>query len=120
MKPLSPRQALLQRLLLNAGANGVTTAEILQAGVGSRYGQRIKELRDDHGLVITAVRETQSRWRYTLVFDVERGGAPAACPHPQTTAVAPPAASAASLDIDGLFDTRKYVRRYGYKDQEAA
>jgi hypothetical protein len=119
---LSPRQALLRQLLVNAGSRGVTTAEILQAGVGSRYGQRIKELRDDHGLVIEASRETQSRWRYTLTPDVQRGGEAAVSPPSprQSTSPAPRTVDTASLSTGGLFDDAQFVKRGDYRDAEAA
>jgi hypothetical protein len=59
------RKWLLLRLLKDAGSVGATTADLLAAGVGSRYGARLLELRD-HGYVIESRRERQSSFRYIL------------------------------------------------------
>ncbi len=60
------RRALLGHLLEQAGERGLTTAELLQAGIGSRYSARIWELREA-GWVIEAHRIRDGSWRYTLL-----------------------------------------------------
>jgi hypothetical protein len=40
------KRELVLHLLREAGPRGVTTAEFLQAGCGSRFGARVQELRD--------------------------------------------------------------------------
>lgn len=70
------RAALLLSLLEDAGEVGITTAEILQAGVGSRYGARILELRKA-GHQITSERIRDGAWLYKLdteVVSVGTGG----------------------------------------------
>lgn len=67
------RRNLVLRLLRAAGDRGVTTGELLGAGVGSRYGARIGELRAD-GFIITSEREREGEWRYRLLR--EPGAAP--------------------------------------------
>lgn len=66
------RRALLLHLLQEAGDRGLTTAEIIQAGVGSRYGARLLELRKE-GWVVEAERVRDGSWRYRLVGGVESG-----------------------------------------------
>lgn len=68
------RKWLLLRLLEDAGQKGVTTAEVMQAGVGSRYGARLLELRTD-GYTIRSERERAGSFRYTLLssLGVESG-----------------------------------------------
>jgi hypothetical protein len=60
------RREQLARLLREAGDRGVTTGELLQAGVGSRYGARIAELREQ-GWQIESARLRDGAWRYTLI-----------------------------------------------------
>ena len=60
------RDALLLRLLKDAGTRGVTTAEIMRAGVGERFGARLHELREA-GHTIHSEHVRQGSWRYTLV-----------------------------------------------------
>lgn len=82
------RKLTLLAILEAAGDRGVTTGEILQAGVGSRYGARLLELRKEH-YVIEAAREREGSWRYRLLDSPEgiavagvagtgRGGCPPA------------------------------------------
>ncbi len=51
-----------------AGDRGVTTGEILAAGVGSRYGGRLHELRRV-GWTVEGVYVRDGEWRYTLVSE---------------------------------------------------
>ena len=60
------RRELLLHLLRQAGERGVTTSELLQACVGSRYGARLLELREE-GHTISAERVRDGAWRYTLL-----------------------------------------------------
>lgn len=60
------RRDLVLKLLKGAGARGVTTNELLAAGVGSRYSARVLELRE-RGYGITSERIRNGQWRYTLV-----------------------------------------------------
>jgi hypothetical protein len=60
----SKRRQVLD-LLRAAGTRGVTTAELLEAGVGARYSARLLELRRE-GHVIEAQRVRDGSWRYTL------------------------------------------------------
>lgn len=71
------RRDLLAHLLVEAGDRGLTTAELLQAGVGSRYSARLLELRE-LGWVIESERIRDGSWRYTLVRkpDVDRDASP--------------------------------------------
>lgn len=64
------RKWLLSTLLKEAGERGVTTGELLQAGVGSRYGARLLELRED-GYVIESIRERAGSFRYRLLATPE-------------------------------------------------
>jgi hypothetical protein len=59
------KRELVHRLLLEAGERGVTTAQLMAAGAGSRYGGRIFELRSQ-GLVIETERIREGAYRYTL------------------------------------------------------
>jgi hypothetical protein len=68
MKPT--RKWLLLRLLEDAGNHGATTADLLNAGIGSRYSARILELRED-GYTIRSERERDGSYRYTLLFSPE-------------------------------------------------
>jgi hypothetical protein len=52
-------------LLRKAGPAGVTTGELLAGGAGSRYGARIKELRE-RGFEIESTLERPGSWRYRL------------------------------------------------------
>lgn len=67
------RRSLCLSLLEDAGPQGVTTGEFLQAGVGSRYGARLLELRKQ-GYVITSERIRDGSWRYVLVSDASDVG----------------------------------------------
>lgn len=71
------RRGLCLHLLREAGERGVTTAELLQAGVGSRYSARILELRTE-GYVIESERIREGSWRYVLTHDAERAAGPPA------------------------------------------
>jgi len=70
------RKWLLLSLLEAAGSRGVTTAECMSAGVGSRYSARLLELREA-GYTVQSVRERDGSWRYTLLNspdgEVEQG-----------------------------------------------
>ena len=98
------RRDLVLRLLRAAGARGVTTSDLLVAGVGSRYSARLLELRE-RGYTITSERERQGQWRYRLIR--EPGGAAAeqleapAAPASTRRRRRPPATSPAQI---GLFD----------------
>lgn len=59
------KRELALRLLQDAGPRGVTTAEFLRAGVGSRYGARLREIREA-GYDIVSERLTASSFRYEL------------------------------------------------------
>lgn len=65
MRHTSKKQ-LVRDLLEAGGNNGVTTGELLLAGCGTRYGARIKELRDE-GLRIESNQVRPGLWRYRLV-----------------------------------------------------
>lgn len=67
-KPLQrpTRKALALALLRASGDAGVSTAEFMRAGVGSRYGARLKELRDEGHHIITTY-ERQGSHRYFLL-----------------------------------------------------
>jgi hypothetical protein len=69
------RRDLALSLLRDAGARGVTTHELLDSGVGSRYSARIRELRQE-GHQITSERIREGSWRYTLESDVGREAEP--------------------------------------------
>lgn len=62
------RRDLLAHLLREAGNRGITTGELLQAGVGSRYSARLLELRE-LGWVVEAKRIRDGSWRYTLLWE---------------------------------------------------
>ncbi len=96
------RRDLLLNVLEQAGARGVTTAEIIQAGVGSRYGARLLELRE-RGYVVEAVRVRDGSYRYTLLGGP---GRPAACPPDLAYDNAPLA----------MFDTPAPARRGHWED----
>jgi hypothetical protein len=59
------RRDLALSLLQDAGPRGVTTSEFMNAGVGSRYSARVRELRQA-GWSITSERIREGSWRYTL------------------------------------------------------
>jgi Helix-turn-helix domain len=61
---MSKREHVLQ-LLREAGEHGVTTAQFLEAGCGSRFGARVQELRDA-GWVIDARRVRVGSHVYVL------------------------------------------------------
>lgn len=61
---MSKREHVLQ-LLRDAGPRGVTTAEFLEAGCGSRFGARVQELRDA-GATVDVCRVRDGSYRYTL------------------------------------------------------
>lgn len=108
------RKWLLLSILESAGSRGVTTAECMAAGVGSRYSARLMELRDA-GYVIESVRERDGSWRYTLLNspdDSERGG--------REPGFAKPSPSTPSLSTDqgSLFEHAK--GELGFHNQEAA
>jgi hypothetical protein len=69
------RKALTLSLLRDAGERGVETAEFLNAGVGSRYGARLLELRNE-GHVIEAERIRNGSWKYTLLSEAGIGAGP--------------------------------------------
>jgi hypothetical protein len=107
------RRWLLLKLLEEAGDRGVTTGEILTAGVGSRYGARLLELREA-GHVVEGERERDGSWRYRLVWspdEVERGSG-SGCLSPASTAEGAslqpsvPPLPAVSLSPDTLFDVQ--------------
>lgn len=62
------RRELALQLLKDAGDDGVTTARFLDEGVGSRYGARIREIREE-GYEIYAHRLRDGSWRYVLAGD---------------------------------------------------
>jgi hypothetical protein len=59
------KRELVRHLLCEAGQRGVTTAEFLAAGCGSRFGARVQELRRA-GAVIDVERLRQGAYRYVL------------------------------------------------------
>lgn len=59
------RKQLALHLLEEAGERGITTGELMKAGVGSRYGARLLELRAE-GHIIESVRLRDGAWKYTL------------------------------------------------------
>lgn len=67
---LSPRQKVVLQLLRQAGSSGVTTADFLQGGAGSRFGGRILELRQ-MGFVISTKRVRSGMSRYVLLGEPE-------------------------------------------------
>jgi hypothetical protein len=67
------RRLLLLNLLEQAGDRGVTTGELLNAGVGSRYSARLMELREEG--YVEGTREREGSWRYVLA-GVGRGAGP--------------------------------------------
>lgn len=71
---LKPSTAKVLGFLRDAGSRGVTTHELLHGGCGSRYGGRIHELRK-LGYDITAERERQGSYRYTLISEPTASGA---------------------------------------------
>lgn len=81
------RRALVLQLLTEAGPRGVTTAEFLEAGCGSRFGGRIFELRRD-GHAIDARPIRTGSYRYTL-----------RAPEPQLPPADLPAAEAALFEF---------------------
>ena len=93
------RRRLALEALRDAGKHGVTTAGLLKAGAGSRYGARLKELREE-GHEISSVRLRDGEWLYTLVSepDVElcRDGEAA---HSQPTDVASPPSPTSPSDV---------------------
>jgi hypothetical protein len=82
------KRGLVRRLLLEAGPRGVTTADFLQAGCGSRFGARVQELRDA-GYVIDARPRGAGSWLYVLAEQSR----------PQSRHVAPDVDS-----VDALFE----------------
>ena len=107
------RRQLALSLLEEAGGRGVTTAGFLQAGVGSRYGARILELRRD-GHVIEAVRLRDGSWRYTLVSD-RAGGTAQPLPAPASAAETCPGAAPPPPPVPGagepsLFNAAAFER----------
>lgn len=62
------RRAIALQLLQDAGGAGVTTGDLMRAGVGSRYGARLKELRDE-GYEIHSERLRGGSWRYILTSE---------------------------------------------------
>lgn len=85
------RRELLAKLLRDAGDHGVTTGELLQHGVGSRYSARLMELREQ-GWVVQAERVRDGQWRYILVSEpssvasvpARPDGQPPSSPDPQS------------------------------------
>lgn len=59
------KRDLARQLLERAGAGGVTTSQFLRAGVGSRFGARLQELRDQ-GFDISSERVRDGEHRYIL------------------------------------------------------
>lgn len=115
-------KALVLHLLKEAGDRGVTTAELLQAGCGSRYGGRILELRKK-GYVIESTRVRDGSWRYELLScpDVERDAASA--PVSPRSPVQKSEDGRVSLNAGGrLFDTFDLdvpVKRSSHYDEAA-
>ena len=87
---MSKRDLVLQ-LLRDAGPRGVTTAALLEAGCGSRFGARVQELRKA-GLTIDVERVREGSYRYTL-----RDGAP------DNSRAADPPALDTELETEQLF-----------------
>lgn len=82
------RRDLALRLLRDAGSKGVTTGQLLTAGVGSRYSARLRELRE-RGYVISSECVRPGQWRYTLLREPPRAAAPASPPAPRPRPLAP-------------------------------
>lgn len=121
---------LALHLLREAGDRGVTTAEMLQAGVGSRYSARLLELRQE-GHLIESERIREGSWLYTLTHDAERGGGGANPQRPGIpAATASPGAeggagesnrgslSAGAADTGALFDLPAPPREAALHDYE--
>ena len=84
------KRDLLAYLLRQAGERGVTTGELLQAGIGSRYSARLMELRAD-GWVVSAERIRDGAWKYTLLSE------PAGVTEPASTLDERPPSSSSRL-----------------------
>ena len=119
------RRQLVLHLLREAGPRGVTTAELLQAGCGSRYGGRLFELREQ-GHVIEGERLREGSWRYRLVHDPELGRLLSEAEAPAKREQASPGsvpsqegvrlAAAVQESQEGLFDTGEFAPRPSYRD----
>jgi hypothetical protein len=59
------KRELVHRLLREAAPRGVTTAEFIEAGCGSRFGARVQELRDA-GHLVDSKRLRSGSYLYTL------------------------------------------------------
>ncbi len=66
---------LVRHRLEEAGPHGVSTADFLRAGCGSRFGARIHELRHEEGLRIDERYLRPGSSLYTLVTDEMREAA---------------------------------------------
>jgi len=75
------RRDLLAHLLREAGDRGLTTSELLQAGIGARYSARLLELRE-RGWVVEVTRIRDGAHRYTLVSEPTSRAAPGIAPRP--------------------------------------
>ena len=114
MKPTA-----LKALRLLQQNETVTTHDLLECGAGSRYGQRLAELRAA-GYVIDAWRERQGSWRYRLVSSPKLGvvspdgsegeASPARQSSPATVQAQPLAAPPLPA---GVMAVRAHVRRVG-------
>jgi len=62
---MTNKQTMLAALRAG-GSAGVTTAELMRVGCGSRYGARLLELRAE-GFEISSERVRDGSWRYTLI-----------------------------------------------------
>ncbi len=69
LKPLSDGQRKVLEVLRAAGARGVTTSELLDSPVGSRYSARIGELRKMPGCQIRTECVRAGSYRFTLLSE---------------------------------------------------
>ena len=93
------RRDLVLSLLRNAQPDGVTTAQFLEAGAGSRFGARIAELRAE-GYDIISEYQRQGSHKYFL-FGTGRSGAAASSLSSLEAANPPAAASGVDPGSDG-------------------
>jgi hypothetical protein len=98
---------LLLDTLRSAGAAGVTSTDLVHAGVGYRYGAVVARAREQ-GHVIQTDRVSNERWRYTLVREADSGepAHPARSPEP----IEPPPPPLAGQDA--LFDVPPHELRW--------
>lgn len=72
---LKPSAIKLRRILRDAGPRGCTTHEILEAGVGVRFGGRVRELREaGYEISASPIGSTTHSYLYVLVSSPEVGG----------------------------------------------